>query len=204
MAAQNKTREHLLDVGERIVRNQGFSSAGLAEILSEAEVPKGSFYHYFSSKESYGVALLERYFVRSVEDMRRILEQPNRSTQQAILDYFSAWKQRIEDSDCRQGCFAVKLTAEVSDLSEPMRQTLMQGRQHMVRILAEHLDRAQCQPSELLAEALYALWCGADLAARANHDHRSLLAALWLTQQCLEQKSTHLLTSQHDSPTSRM
>ncbi len=195
---QNKTREHLLDVGELVVRNQGFSSAGLTEILSEAGVPKGSFYHYFSSKESYGVALLERYLNRAAEEMRHIFEQPGRSAQQSILDYFYQWKQRMEQSDCRQGCFAVKLTAEVSDLSEPMRQTLMQGRQNIVGILATHLNRAQCQPSDILAEALYALWCGADLAARANHDNRSLLAALWLTQQLLEQNTTTTL-----SPTSR-
>ena len=56
------TREHLLATGEAIILGKSFSAVGLAEILGAAGVPKGSFYHYFRSKEGYGVELLRRYF----------------------------------------------------------------------------------------------------------------------------------------------
>ena len=62
------TREHLLATGESIILGKGFSAVGLAEILGCAGVPKGSFYHYFRSKEQFGTALLERYFDRYLAD----------------------------------------------------------------------------------------------------------------------------------------
>lgn len=56
------TREHILATGETIILGKSFSAVGLAEILNTAGVPKGSFYHYFRSKEQFGVELLQRYF----------------------------------------------------------------------------------------------------------------------------------------------
>jgi TetR/AcrR family transcriptional repressor of nem operon len=40
-------RANILAVGQRIMSGKGFSAVGLNEILTEAKVPKGSFYHYF-------------------------------------------------------------------------------------------------------------------------------------------------------------
>ena len=51
------TREHLLATGERLCMQRGFTGMGLSELLKTAEVPKGSFYHYFRSKEAFGVAI---------------------------------------------------------------------------------------------------------------------------------------------------
>ena len=42
--------------------HRGFTGMGLSELLKTAEVPKGSFYHYFRSKEAFGVALLENHY----------------------------------------------------------------------------------------------------------------------------------------------
>ncbi len=56
------TRQHLLDTGHRIMAVKGFTGVGLNEILQAASVPKGSFYHYFKSKEQFWQSLLEDYF----------------------------------------------------------------------------------------------------------------------------------------------
>ena len=56
---EHDTREHLLATGERLCMHRGFTGMGLSELLKTAEVPKGSFYHYFRSKEAFGVAMLE-------------------------------------------------------------------------------------------------------------------------------------------------
>ena len=61
-ANYDNTRQHLLDIGYQIMVIKGFSGVGLNEILKTANVPKGSFYHYFKSKEQYAQCLLEDYF----------------------------------------------------------------------------------------------------------------------------------------------
>jgi Bacterial regulatory proteins, tetR family len=40
---------------------------GLKEILDAAQVPKGSFYHYFESKEEFSAAVLKRYAERELD-----------------------------------------------------------------------------------------------------------------------------------------
>lgn len=59
---EHDTREHLLATGELLCMQRGFTGMGLSELLKTAEVPKGSFYHYFRSKEAFGVAMLERHY----------------------------------------------------------------------------------------------------------------------------------------------
>ena len=55
------TRELLLRAGLEVLTEKGFSATGIDEILGRVGVPKGSFYHYFASKEAFGLSLIERY-----------------------------------------------------------------------------------------------------------------------------------------------
>ncbi len=52
------TRERILAAGTTLFGQKGFNGCGLNEVLQAAGVPKGSFYHYFHSKEEFGVAVI--------------------------------------------------------------------------------------------------------------------------------------------------
>jgi TetR/AcrR family transcriptional repressor of nem operon len=54
---------------------KGYAAVGLNEILAAAGVPKGSFYHYFESKDAFGEALLESYFETYLEDLDAMLQR---------------------------------------------------------------------------------------------------------------------------------
>lgn len=56
-----ETRELLLRAGVAALTEKGFAATGIDDILGRVGVPKGSFYHYFDSKEVFGTALIERY-----------------------------------------------------------------------------------------------------------------------------------------------
>src|SRR5438067_11777564 len=85
-------RDNILAVGQRIMSGKGFSAVGLNEILTEAKVPKGSFYHYFDSKDAFGEALLSSYFEDYLAEMDGILGQSGVSMAQRLLAYFDAWR----------------------------------------------------------------------------------------------------------------
>src|SRR5574337_1694674 len=55
------TREALIRAGVELLTEKGFNSVGLEEVLRRVGVPKGSFYHYFSSKDDFGRQVLEAY-----------------------------------------------------------------------------------------------------------------------------------------------
>jgi TetR/AcrR family transcriptional repressor of nem operon len=56
------TRVKLIQAGVELLTKKGFASAGIEEILSLVQVPKGSFCHYFESKEAFGIVLIKSDF----------------------------------------------------------------------------------------------------------------------------------------------
>lgn len=181
------TREHILEVGEAIILGKGFAAVGLAEILGSAQVPKGSFYHYFRSKEQFGTALLERYFNRYLADLDGLLATPQAAT--GLVNYWESW--RCHQGGCRaeEQCLVVKLSAEVSDLSVAMREALDQGTRRIMARLAAALTAGQedgSLPAPLdpaaTALELYALWLGASLLTKLRRDASALDQAMELTR----------------------
>lgn len=179
------TRTHLLDTGEQLCLQRGFTGMGLNELLQQAGVPKGSFYHHFVSKEAFGVALLQRYFARSHQQFSAFLAQGDAPPQQRILAFYQQIEQRFHESGDIYGCLSVKISAEVCDLSESMRDALTQGSQAAMATLAATLEQAVAQHGLTLesspqacAETLYLLWLGASLQSKITRDVAPMSNAL--------------------------
>jgi len=178
------TREHLLITGEQLCIQRGFNGMGLIELLKVAEVPKGSFYHYFPSKEAFGVAMLERYFAIYHQYLREYLEDHQGNQRQRLLDYYQQSLTTFCQDHSFAGCLSVKLSAEVCDLSEPMRIALDAGSKALISTLSTALERAERQGSlqlsispETCAQNLYMLWLGASLQSKISRDNRPLVNA---------------------------
>ncbi|MDQ8036173.1 MAG: TetR/AcrR family transcriptional regulator [Pedobacter sp.] len=188
---RHDTREHLLATGEAVIRGKGFAAVGLAEILAEAGVPKGSFYHYFKSKEAFGADMLQRYFRDYGQQVHQLLGRPSGTARERLLDYYRRWASH-EAGNCQQACLAVKLSGEVADLSEPMREVLADGMRRVELYLAETIRKGQVEGSlhaeldaDTLAPALYTLWVGAELLAKVQRSARPLQQALQQTELML-------------------
>jgi len=185
-------RDNIVAVGQRIMAGKGFSAVGLNEILVAAGVPKGSFYHYFGSKDAFGEALLAKYFEDYLADMDRLFQEQDMTMAQRLVNYFASWRANQSFDDCQGKCLAVKLGAEVADLSEPMRLTLKQGTADIVARLAYAIEHGaadgslavQASPAQL-AESLYQLWLGASLMAKIVRDASPFDAAMNTTQNLL-------------------
>ncbi|KUM01932.1 TetR/AcrR family transcriptional regulator [Chromobacterium subtsugae] len=187
------TREHLLATGEEIILGKGFAAVGLAEILSSAGVPKGSFYHYFQSKEGYGVELLRRYFLNYDEQLVLRLRPEAGPARDSLLKYFNGWVSQHRCDAQSHTCLAVKLAAEVSDLSEPMREALAEGMGRVISRLADAIRRGQQEgslcvhlPADELAASLYSLWVGSALLYKVQRSAQPMLNALKLTETMLK------------------
>lgn len=185
-------RDRILATGQRIMGGKGFSAVGLNEVLTAAGVPKGSFYHYFGSKEAFGEALLEDYFTAYLADMDRTFSQPRKNRAQQLDVYFKAWKDNQSFEDCQGKCLAVKLGAEVADLSQSMRGTLQRGTAGIINRLAMVLEAGAAEGSltfsgkpEAVAQSLYALWLGASLMVKIVRSTQPFDNALRTTRQML-------------------
>ncbi len=188
----NEIREHILATGQRIIAGKGFSAVGLNEILKEAGVPKGSFYHYFGSKEAFGVNMLAHYFDDYLVDIDRTLCQPGLNMAQRLMNYWQQWRESQSFSECQGKCLAVKLGAEVADLSDSMRLTLEAGTSRIISRLAEALELGVAEGSltiddtpRTVAESLYQLWVGASVRVKIVQNTGPFDSALITTRKII-------------------
>lgn len=196
---ESTPKHHILDCGERLIANKGFGGVGLAEILAVAGVPKGSFYHYFSSKERFGEELLVRYMERYLGRLDALLQPDGSSARTRLMRYWSHWNltqcggaDACNDAAAGAKCLIVKLSAEVSDISEAMRLTLRDGTEQVVQRLARCLDEARADGSvattleaDATALTLYEMWLGASLLAKLRRDASPFAHAMRSTEGLL-------------------
>jgi TetR/AcrR family transcriptional repressor of nem operon len=185
-------REKILAVGQEIMGAKGFAAVGLNEVLTAAGVPKGSFYHYFGSKDGFGEAMLERYFEDYLADLDETLAQPGLSMAQRLMNYWQIWKETQSFFDCQGKCLAVKLGAEVADMSESMRASLDRGTAGIITRLAAAIDTGVREGSLEIdgdplgtAQSLYELWLGASVMVKIVRHARPFDTALATTRQLL-------------------
>jgi TetR/AcrR family transcriptional repressor of nem operon len=186
-------RAKILATGQRIMGGKGFSAVGLNEVLTAAGVPKGSFYHYFGSKDAFGEALLEDYFEDYLAEMDRTLRQAGGPVSARLENYFQAWRDNQSFHDCQGKCLAVKLGAEVADLSEVMRASLKRGTTGIIRYLAEAIDAGVAdgslsvdEPAADVAQSLYQLWLGASVMVKIVRNTEPFDKAMATTRQVLK------------------
>jgi TetR/AcrR family transcriptional repressor of nem operon len=191
-------RQNILDTAQLIVSQKGFSAVGLNEVLKAADVPKGSFYHYFSSKDAFGVALLDDYFDTYLEGMEQIFQLVDRSERHKLLLYWQCWVANQTGQTDAGKCLAVKLGAEVADLSEPMRLALNRGTSRIVKLLALAVARgvadgslAVAEDPERIALQLYALWLGSSVMAKITRTSAPFDEAMLLTRRVLGCNNEH-------------
>lgn len=189
---QGDTRRSILDAAQRIMSHKGFAAVGINEVLSEAGVPKGSFYHYFTSKDAFGEAMMRSYFTDYLADMDRILGEAGPTPAQRLMNYWQSWRETQSLDECQGKCLAVKLGAEVADLSESMRLALKDGTTAIIdrleRAIAAGLEDGSLtvdDDARTTAEALYDMWLGASVMAKIHRDIGPLTTATTVTRQLL-------------------
>jgi TetR/AcrR family transcriptional repressor of nem operon len=174
-ARDQSTRERILEVGAQAIANKSFNSCGLAEILKEAGVPKGSFYHYFGSKEDFGVALIERAIAEYVEMLRPILFDRRRSPLARLRAVFELSRQECLANGAARQCLIPKLALETAQLSEPVHAAVKGAYDQWRSLLARVIREAQTarevsrtHTPERLADILVMLWEGATICIQID------------------------------------
>ncbi|QPZ39336.1 TetR/AcrR family transcriptional regulator [Paramicrobacterium chengjingii] len=201
-AKQGDARRKILDTGRRIMSRKGFSATGTSEILTAAGVPKGSFYHYFGSKDAFGEAMMQAYFADYIAEMEHIFAEPKRTAADRLMAYWRDWHETQSLDDCQGKCLAVKLGAEVADLSESMRLALKDGTSEIIdrieNTIAEGLKDGSISiagDSRDTAELLYDMWLGASVMAKIRRDIGPLDTTMKATRHLL-----HISTRRDETP----
>ncbi|WZO96617.1 TetR family transcriptional regulator C-terminal domain-containing protein [Isosphaeraceae bacterium EP7] len=137
------TYEALLDAGTELILEKGYNHCGLDEILKRAGAQKGSFYHFFASKEDFGLRVIDRYSKIRLASMDEYLIDPSRAPLARLRRWYESTCLRKLDQECRIGCLFGSLSQELSNQSEAIRQSLDQCLSQVRKRLTACLVEAQ-------------------------------------------------------------
>ena len=108
-------REKLLHVGMQVVHERGFGGASVRDIVQAAGVPQGSFTNHFTSKEAFGLEVIDLYFANACELMRRTLRNDELAPLQRLRAYIDVGSDTGSEDSTKNGCLFGNFTAEAND-----------------------------------------------------------------------------------------
>lgn len=170
------TRELLLRAGLEVLTEKGFAASGIDEILARVGVPKGSFYHYFDSKEAFGLALIERYGEFFARKLDRHLCNAALSPLARMQAFVGDAKASMARYDYRRGCLIGNLGQEMGALPESfrlrLRETFEDWQRRTADCLRDAQDAGELSPAldpHQLATYFWIGWEGAVLRSKLEH-----------------------------------
>ena len=122
--ARGETRMALIWCGTELLTERGFQITGIEEILSRVGVPKGSFYHYFKSKQDFGIAVIDNYVDFYDEKMSRIFDDETCSPLSRIQRFVDEGKEGMTRYEFKRGCLIGNMGQELASLNDEFRMRL--------------------------------------------------------------------------------
>jgi len=116
-------REKILEEGLKVVHERGFASSSVRDIVSAAGVPLGSFSNHFTSKDAFGLEIVDRYFAHIRGLIQGTLRNDAKSPLARLAEYIARGKLKQDCDSGAQGCLLGNFTAETG-ASNAMRQRL--------------------------------------------------------------------------------
>src|SRR5271154_4625982 len=132
--ANPEVRKRLLAAVFDPIHARGFAASGVKAIPDAADLPKGSFYSYFPSKEAFAAAVLDAHWVDIETRLVPILHGDG-SAQERITRFFHALADDHEAANFLLGCLIGNLSLECADSRAADRRSRTLG-QRARRMLA--------------------------------------------------------------------
>lgn len=175
-------RDLILAKGAHLMTRRGYHGTGVLEIVQAAGIPKGSFYHYFASKEDFAVQALEYLYAPRLQRYAAALADAAQSPRERVLSYYRDLLEHFSRQEKPEyHCFIGSLSFEMADGCQPIASQVEQILERSVAILAECLTAAR-QAGELprntdcaaLAEFIANAWEGALMRMKVGGSVASL------------------------------
>ena len=172
-ATRTDTRNALVWCGTELLTERGFQITGIDEVLKRVGVPKGSFYHYFKSKDHFGHAVIDNYEAYYAKKMDRIFGDSSQSPLQRLVSFTVNAKNGMVKFDFKRGCLIGNLSQELAALDTQFRErlegVLVSWEKRVAECLSEAIDIGELAPGQdpqALSRFFWVGWEGAILRSK--------------------------------------
>lgn len=91
----DERKNEIIDTASRIFAQKGYDKSSVNDILNAIGIAKGTFYHYFKSKEDVLDAVIERATDMIAEQVKEVVDNPQLAPEEKLLGVFMSM--RIEN-----------------------------------------------------------------------------------------------------------
>jgi len=149
------THDQIVNTAAQLVWVRGYHGTSVDDIIREARVSKGSFYHHFGSKEALAAAVVDRWTEQLSGAVRARLSDKADPEQNlhAILDAFVGSQVDTNFAGCPLG----RLALEMGDVSDALRDRLQSGFDTMRNFFTHYLREAGMTEAEATEHGRYML-----------------------------------------------
>jgi len=179
--AQSPTKEKLLEAAQQLMLAKGFPATTVDEICETAGFTKGSFFHYFDSKEHLGKEVLDRFYCSLQETIQRGSYRRKSDPLQRVYGYVDRFIELSKNPELPSGCLLGNFTQELADTHPEIRSLCTQRFAEWAATLTQDLDEAKAKyapkapfDTQSLAEYLIAVLQGSQILAKAKQDKKVL------------------------------
>ena len=178
---KTNTKQRILEVGARLMHEKGFNATGIQEVLKEAEVPKGSFYFYFKSKEDFGLQVVDCFFNHFKASVSQYFEDESKPHVERIKAFLSGFLDFFVNGEFKGGCPIGNFTLELADVNDRFREHLNHIMDQSSSLIADQIELAQkageianMENPKSLAEFIFFSWEGMIMQMKVTKDSKSL------------------------------
>lgn len=173
------TRDRILENSAELFRRQGYSATGVKQIVTAAQAPFGSLYHFFpGGKEQLGAEAI-RLSGKMYELLIPAAFGPAPDLVTGVRTFFNAAGDHLRETDYEDACPIATVALEVSSTSETLRRACADVFDSWVRAGTALYEEAGLPPHrarELTIAMINALE-GAFVLARAQRSTEPLAVA---------------------------
>jgi AcrR family transcriptional regulator len=173
------TRERIVEASAELLARQGYNATGVKQIVTQAQAPFGSLYHFFPrGKEQLGAEAVRRSGA-IYELLIEAIFDPAPDVVSGTRLFFAGAAAHLEETDYADACPIATVALEVSSISEEMRLACADVFESWIVAGSQRFEAAGigCERSRELIVAMLAALEGAFVLARAARSTEPLLVA---------------------------
>jgi len=187
-----QTREALISEGIEQISRHGYHGTGIKQILDVVNVPKGSFYNFFESKEAFVAELIKEYSKNLLAELNgfRVGPGADLSPVEKLRSIYQYGLQMYSNSDCQKSCLIGALAMDIGPESATCQQALRKATVEWQAVFSLVLSEAQ-QAGEVredlnsaqLSSVYWSTWEGAlmKMKVSGNADEAAETMEIMLT-----------------------
>lgn len=192
-------KNDIIKIAAELIHTNGYNVTSVNDIMQAAQIGKGQFYYYFSSKQELGIDVIkycfEQWQNRVIKDNLATNDSPEEKINKMLICAIDIHQKR--SSKC--GCFFGNLAIELSEHNEVFRKEIYRMFATWTEYLTIVIDELRKNtilpvpmPSNILAQSIVAMLEGGIMLMKNKQDMTPLINTASMIRKILGIKERNI------------